>query len=76
MLHHIFTIQTNIGGVQSMQMGGVMPQQPMGFGAPMVATSPGFGGPGAQPMMSPTSAAKENLQKKADQAFADLAVFK
>ena len=76
MLHHIFTIQTNIGGVQSMQMGGVMPQQPMGFGAPMVATSPGFGGLGAQPMMSPTSAAKENLQKKADQAFADLAVFK
>jgi len=70
--------QSNIGGLQSMPMGGMMsPQtQQMGFGAPTTGTVPGFGGSSAQPMMSPTSTAKQNLQKKADQAFAELAVFK
>jgi len=70
--------QASIGGMQPVSMGGMMPQQnqQMGFGAPMVAVNPGLGAPGAPPMISPTSAAKENLQKKADQAFADLAVFK
>ena len=74
----IVSFQASIGGMQPVPMGGMIPQQnqQMGFGAPMVAVNPGLGAPGAPPMISPTSAAKENLQKKADQAFADLAVFK
>ena len=58
-------------------MGGMMPhQQQMAFGGNMAGPYPPFAGPGAQPMTSPASSAKESLQKKADQAFADLAVFK
>merc|ERR1719370_717081 len=64
--------QTNLGGVQSMPMTGMMAQQQqMGFGGGVVGPTPPF-----SEMTSPTSAAKQTLQKKADQAFADLAVFK
>ena len=62
-------------GVQP--MGGMMPpQQQMGFGGGMAGPCPTYGGSGAPPMTSPTSEAKQTLQKKADQAFAGLAVFK
>ena len=66
-----FLFQANLGGMQPMPMSGIMPQQQMGFGGGMP-----YGGPGVQPVTSPTSAAKASLQKKADQAFADFAVFK
>ena len=55
-----------------MPMAGMMPQQQqMGFGGGLVGPTPPF-----SEMTSPTSAAKQTLQKKADQAFADLGVFK
>ena len=57
-------------------MGGMMPQQQMGFGGGMAGPCPTYGGSGAAPMMSPSSEAQQSLQKKADQAFAGLAVFK
>ena len=64
--------------MQPRPMGGMMSpqQQSMGFGGGVAGPHPTFGGPGIQPMMGATPAANETLQKKADQAFAGLAVFK